>query len=97
MSQVTTHVLDAAAGRPKAGVPVRLEGPGIEATGVTDDDGRVRDLGPASLPHGTYRLTFEVATPFYPEVVITFAVSDDGHYHVPLLLSPYSYSTYRGS
>jgi 5-hydroxyisourate hydrolase len=80
----------------------------LAGKGHTDADGRVRDLLPADkrLEKGTYRLTFDV-TPyfraqnieaFFPEATITFAVRDTAqHYHVPLLLSPFSYSTYRGS
>ncbi|SFS43274.1 hydroxyisourate hydrolase [Saccharopolyspora flava] len=114
MSAVTTHVLDAAQGTPAAGVAVRLEtadGKPLadgtpEATGRTDSDGRCRDLGPERLDAGDYRLTFHTgeyfdqrSTPtFYPEVSITFRITDPGqHHHVPLLLSPFAYSTYRGS
>ena len=100
---LSTHVLDAVSGRPAAGVPVRLEHGGtVVARAVTDDDGRVRELG--GLEAGTYRLVFDTGayfagTPaFYPEVVVTFAVTDTAaHHHVPLLLSPFAYSTYRGS
>jgi len=115
-SLVTTHVLDTASGRPAPGVPVRLEvlsgdGPSEVGSGVTDDDGRVRTLGPATLAPGPYRLTFDTAEylaesadestgtgAFFPEVAVTFVVGlDDAHLHVPLLLSPFGYSTYRGS
>ena len=108
---LSTHVLDNARGVPAAGVRVRLER--LDASewvpvsdGVTDEDGRLRDwLPPGAFGRGTYRLTFgtggyfaaqQVAT-FYPEVAITFTTADDGHHHVPLLLSPFAYSTYRGS
>lgn len=106
MSTVTTHVLDTARGRPAAGVQVRLEAirdgkADVLASAVTDDDGRVASLGPDDLEAGTYRLVFDTASynqGFFPEVGITFTVADPAqHYHVPLLLSPYSYSTYRGS
>jgi 5-hydroxyisourate hydrolase len=108
MSHVTTHVLDAALGHPAPGIDVGLSGPSGEiiAVGVTDADGRVKDLGPEVLPAGDYRLEFEVGsyftaagrTAFYPRVTIDFIVTDvDEHYHVPLLLSPFAYSTYRGS
>ena len=110
MSAVTTHVLDAALGRPAAGVRVQLERPDGDAwaelaAGVTDADGRIAELGPATLEPGTYRLRFHTAayfaaterTGFYPEVTVAFTVTADGHYHVPLLLSPYAYSTYRGT
>jgi 5-hydroxyisourate hydrolase len=103
VSTVSTHVLDTALGRPAAGVPVTLldaEGT-VLAEAVTDDDGRVRPLGDPVAP-GTYRVRFDLAgrDGFFPEVVIAFAVPDDepdGHFHVPLLLSPFGYSTYRGS
>jgi 5-hydroxyisourate hydrolase len=104
---LSTHVLDAAHGRPAAGVAVRLATMAGErlATAVTDDDGRVRELA-AELPAGHYRITFDTGAyfaatgqqGFYPEVVVTFTVTDGGqHHHVPLLLSPFAYSTYRGS
>ncbi|MEE2035624.1 hydroxyisourate hydrolase [Nocardiopsis sp. CT-R113] len=76
------------------------------AEGRTDDDGRVPDLGPDRLATGTYRLVFDTAayfaadgrTGFFPEVTVAFDLTEEqDHYHVPLLLSPYSYSTYRGS
>jgi 5-hydroxyisourate hydrolase len=111
MSTVTTHVLDTSLGRPAAGVPVRLEHltggvPAPVAQASTDDDGRVRELGPDGLRPGTYRVVFEVAAyfarsgqrTFYPEVAVSFLIDTaDGHYHVPLVLSPFAYSTYRGS
>jgi 5-hydroxyisourate hydrolase len=109
VSTVTTHVLDTALGQPAAGVPVRLERPGDPgpvAEGVTDADGRVRDLGPDGLPPGVYRIVFDTAAyfardqrrAFYPEVAVSFVVEDAGaHYHVPLTLSPFAYSTYRGT
>jgi 5-hydroxyisourate hydrolase len=113
MSGITTHVLDTARGRPAAGVPVTLEAKGaggwrVVGRGATDADGRLRDLTPPdfSLAEGDYRLTFDAgayfagagAEGFYTEVVVAFVVRDAAaHYHVPLLLSPYGYSTYRGS
>jgi 5-hydroxyisourate hydrolase len=105
---LSTHVLDAALGRPAAGVGVRLEGlPGGEllAETNTDHDGRVRELA-VDLTAGPYRITFDTGgyfaatgqQGFYPEVAVTFVVTDPGeHHHVPLLLSPFAYSTYRGS
>jgi 5-hydroxyisourate hydrolase len=98
-------VLDTACGLPAAGIEVTLEieaGAGwiAVASGITDDDGRVEDLLAADEPlrPGTYRLVFSVETPFYPEIAVVFRVDDPGqHYHVPLLLSPFGYSTYRGS
>jgi 5-hydroxyisourate hydrolase len=113
MSGITTHVLDIARGRPASGVPVNLEvraGSGWRGIGraTTDADGRAQQLLRAdfSLAAGIYRITFGVETyfqkdgieSFYPEASIVFHVRDaDQHYHVPLLLSPYGYSTYRGS
>lgn len=108
MSTVTTHVLDTALGQPAAGVAVRLErADGAEvASGVTDPGGRVGDLGPDGLAPGTYRITFDTGAyfgrdgrrAFYPEVTVTFLIeAGGGHYHVPLTLSPFAYSTYRGS
>lgn len=108
---LTTHVLDAATGTPAPGVEVALataSGTPV-ASGVTDADGRA-GLGPELLEAGDYALTFatgayfaarEVET-FYPSVTVTFRVaaaaeSGSRHYHVPLLLSPFAYSTYRGS
>jgi 5-hydroxyisourate hydrolase len=111
MSTVTTHVLDTSLGRPATGVPVRLERladgqPSLVAEASTDDDGRVRELGPDGLAPGTYRVVFDTGAyfarsgrrTFYPQVTIIFLVdAADGHYHVPLVLSPFAYSTYRGS
>jgi 5-hydroxyisourate hydrolase len=104
---LSTHVLDAARGRPAVGVGVRLEAADgsalVDAT--TDDDGRVANFDTA-LEAGTYRLRFDTGayfaatgqTGFYPEVLLTFSVTDaQQRYHVPLLLSPFAYSTYRGS
>lgn len=101
---VTTHVLDAATGRPAAGVAVRLETAAgvLVAQARTDDDGRVQHLG--SPEPGVHRLVFATGEwfaaagreTFYPEVVVTFTLGA-GHHHVPLLLSPFAYSTYRGS
>lgn len=98
MATLSTHVLDTAAGRPAAGIPVTLldEGGAAVAEGSTDADGRVASLG-GELAVGTYRLRFGVDGPFFPEVVIAFRVAADEHHHVPLLLSPFGYSTYRGS
>jgi 5-hydroxyisourate hydrolase len=112
-SPITTHVLDIARGRPASGVPVLLEICEAKnrwralGDGVTDDDGRLRTLlAGAALEIATYRISFDTGAyfrehgieGFYPEVSIVFAVRDaSSHYHVPLLLSPYGYSTYRGS
>lgn len=113
MSGITTHVLDTSRGRPASGVPVVLEirsEDGWREIGrtETDADGRARQLlSPDSvLSTGTYRIMFGIETyfraegieAFYPEAAIVFQVRDAAqHYHVPLLLSPYGYSTYRGS
>ncbi|GAB3477648.1 hydroxyisourate hydrolase [Amycolatopsis cihanbeyliensis] len=107
MSLVTTHVLDTAAGRPAAGVPVRLESRGEDwetlASARTDEDGRARELGPDHLPEGVYRLVFDTAAyhgerAFFPEVTVCFRITDgQAHHHVPILLSPFAFSTYRGS
>lgn len=107
MSHLTTHVLDASRGLPAAGVGVALHDAtgALVATGTTDADGRIGALGPDALAPGDYRLTFETAAyfealsvpTFYPRVTIDFTVGDAVHYHVPVLLSPFAYSTYRGS
>jgi 5-hydroxyisourate hydrolase len=113
MSAITTHVLDTARGRPAAGVPITLavavdEGWRVLGAGATDADGRLRTLLPAgaALEPGRYRLVFDTGAyfaaqggeGFYPEVAVVFAVRDGAqHFHVPLLLSPFGYSTYRGS
>ena len=111
MSHLTTHVLDAATGVPAVGVAVELaDARGVPVDdGVTDADGRA-SLGPELLPAGEYTLAFRTGAyfaardveTFYPVVTVTFTVvvAADGtsrHYHVPLLLSPFAYSTYRGS
>ena len=113
-SPITTHVLDVMAGRPGAGIPVKLEqkaGPNdwvVVAEGVTDADGRISDLMPANdqLLVGDYRLVFDTSAyfavinidAFYTQITISFVVKDvTQHYHVPLLLSPFGYTTYRGS
>ena len=101
---LSTHVLDTARGEPAAGVPVRLErhqdgGWAAVASGTTDADGRLRDWVPtADWGAGAYRLVFTTDGPFFPEVVVVFRVTEpDRHHHVPLLLGPYGYTTYRGS
>jgi 5-hydroxyisourate hydrolase len=109
---LSTHVLDTARGIPAMGVRVRLErsdGDGWTdlADRTTDSDGRIGDLVPSGeLTVGVHRLTFDTAgycessgeTCFFPEVTVTFAVTaPEDHHHVPLLLSPFGYSTYRGS
>jgi len=110
---ITTHVLDLGLGRPAAGIAVSLElrqqsAWTTVARGVTDSNGRLTTLTEnVAIEPGTYRLAFDVgayhrnqgsATPFFPEANITFDVRNASeHYHVPLLLSPFGYSTYRGS
>ena len=112
-SPITTHILDTAVGRPAAGVRVVLERRGEDGAfaelgqGVTDDDGRIGDLMEAgALQAGVHRLSFHVGpylaeagrSGFYPEVPVIFTIEAiDEHYHVPLLLNPFGYSTYRGS
>ena len=113
MSKITTHVLDTSLGRPAAGVDVVLEYKGIDdweeiGRGTTDSDGRFSELVPADWANraGTYQITFNTGgyfestrrPCFYPTVPIIFEiVNQDEHHHVPLLLSPFGYSTYRGS
>jgi 5-hydroxyisourate hydrolase len=113
MSPITTHVLDTALGRPAEGIAVTLErqdagGGWTEvAQGVTNADGRIADLmEPGTLEAAIYRITFNTGPylaeraqgGFYPSVPVVFQIdSPDEHYHVPLLLNPYGYSTYRGS
>jgi 5-hydroxyisourate hydrolase len=98
VSTLSTHVLDTAAGLPATGIRVVLEtrsGTPLDEA-VTDHDGRIASLG-GELATGDYVLRFETAGVFFPEVVVVFTVSDERHHHVPVLLSPYGYSTYRGS
>ncbi|TDU83647.1 5-hydroxyisourate hydrolase [Kribbella voronezhensis] len=108
MSTVTTHVLDTAQGRPAEGVPVQLQrttDSSVIGKSTTDADGRVSDFGSGQVEPGVYQLRFDVAAYarasgqefFFPEVTVTFTITDERHYHVPLLLSPFAYSTYRGS
>ena len=113
VSPITTHALDLNSGRPAGGLEVVLERSAgaawrTLAARLTDADGRVRDLLSLDVPlePGLYRLRFDTAgyfrrfglKTFYPEVIVVFEVDDpDRHYHVPLLLAPFGYSTYRGS
>lgn len=109
MSPLTTHVLDTASGKPARGVPVVVERKTagrwkVLGRGRTDADGRASGLlKPGLLTQGVYRLTFDTAAyfkgkpAFYPEISVVFRVRDSRHHHVPLLLNPFGYSTYRGS
>jgi 5-hydroxyisourate hydrolase/2-oxo-4-hydroxy-4-carboxy-5-ureidoimidazoline decarboxylase len=111
-SQLTTHVLDTSIGKPGKDISIRLQIPvnGVWQTiaqGITNSDGRIGDLLPAQkkLVQGNYKIVFDTNSyfasqkikGFYPEVEIQFIVFDDAHYHVPLLINPFGYSTYRGS
>lgn len=111
MIKISTHILDIAAGKPAKGVALSLEKEVAEGwkpvgIGATDDDGRCSSLGTADeLQPGIYRLTFLVGDYFaaasqkslYPEITVSFLVEAGQKYHIPLLLSPFGYSTYRGS
>ncbi len=113
MSGITTHVLDTSRGRPADGVPVTLEveaagGWKLIGKGSTNGDGRITDLVPkgTACAAGVYRLIFDTAKYFatqnvecfYPQITVVFRIDNaDQHYHVPLLLNPFGYSTYRGS
>lgn len=108
-SSLSTHVLDLTHGTPASGIHVRLlQGSDVLFNGLTDEDGRCPGLQPVAP--GTYRIEFSVAAyfrskgidlpdpPFIDVVAIDFGIADSGgHYHVPLLVSPFGYSTYRGS
>ena len=112
MSQITTHILDTTMGKPAQGVAVILfkqEGENWTriADGITNQDGRIADLlgKEVLLPKGFYKIRFELEayferfgrTAFYPFVEIVFNVDSKDHYHIPLLLNPFGYTTYRGS
>lgn len=109
MSTISTHVLDTALGKPASGMKVRLERKGgadwiLVATSQTDADGRCRDLV-SHAAGGQYRIVFSTGeylaahgrTSLFFEVPIHFLCDGEGHYHLPLLLSDHSYTTYRGS
>lgn len=107
MSTLSTHVLDISLGKPAKGIKVTLEqGADILGTGVTDADGRVPEIK-ASAPTraGVYRLRFLIddyftaagRDSFFTEITVNFRLGENEHYHVPLLISPFGYSTYRGS
>ena len=104
MASLSTHVLDTSQGRPAEGLRISLESAGGEviAEGRTNADGRIAPLGPESIAPGEYLVRFDTGgylgvDAFYPEVVVHFVAQGDQHYHVPLLLNPFGYSTYRGS
>jgi 5-hydroxyisourate hydrolase len=112
MSQLTTHILDTTAGKPAAGVQIVLyqqQATGWKeiVRGITNQDGRITDWLPKEdlLAAGLYKLKFETGEyykqlmipSFYPFVEVVFSIIDGSHYHVPLLLNPFGYSTYRGS
>ncbi len=111
VSHVTTHILDTGTGRPASGVKATLEAKSATGwqeigSGITDGDGRIKNLGPERIEAGTYRIAFDTGSyfgergteTFFPAVELTFALKDQTqHYHVPLLISPFAYSTYRGS
>ena len=95
-SSISTHLLDTAQGRPLRGVRVSLfRGTELITRAETDADGRVQELG-RDLAPGSYRLLFDVKGAFFEEIAVQIRI-DDGHYHVPLLVSPFSCVTYRGS
>jgi 5-hydroxyisourate hydrolase len=95
MTSLSTHVLDTAAGRPAAGVRVELWRSGeLVASADTDDDGRARLAD--GLSPGVYRIAFAPPSPFFRRVELEVELGD-GHYHVPLLISPYGCASYRGS
>jgi len=112
MSQLTTHILDTTKGKPAPGVPVTLYQYNKEewvevAKGVTNPDGRIPNFLQKDilLEPGVYKMWFgtkdyfdrEAIDTFYPHVEIVFEITTKEHYHIPLLLSPFGYSTYRGS
>ncbi len=111
MNQITTHVLDTAQGKPANGIKITLQRPLSHSwedicSGVTNEDGRVPDfMQDLSIEPGQYRMVFnteayfekEGVEGFYPYVPVIFEIRDMEHYHIPLLLNPFGYSTYRGS
>lgn len=93
---LSTHVLDTGTGRPAPGVSVALyRDDTVVASGTTDADGRIRELGRGLAP-GTYRLVFVVTSPFFTRVALDVELGE-GHHHVPLLVSPYGIASYRGT
>lgn len=97
MASLSTHVLDTASGRPAPGTRVSLEKDGaVVARGVTDADGRIGELA-AALEPGRYRLVFELEGRFFRRVAIDVEIGTDAKYHVPLLVTPFAVTSYRGS
>jgi 5-hydroxyisourate hydrolase len=96
---ISTHVLDTTEGRPGAGLKVGLySGEELISLQETDEDGRIAELSPSALEPGVYRVVFYVDTGFFEKIEVSIAIADpDGHFHVPLLLAPYSCVIYRGS
>lgn len=108
MGTLSTHILDTSRGKPAEGVRITLETLAGDTLGegVTNADGRVAEIGPERMEVGDYRLHFAAKEyydqlgeeSFYPEITVAFTIADaDQHYHVPILLNPYGFSTYRGS
>ena len=96
---ISTHVLDTERGLPAPGVRVELyRGGTMLSSQYTNEDGRIADLVQGSLEPGTYRLIFHVPSPFFKRLEVEFVITDQQrHYHIPLIVAPYSYTTYRGS
>lgn len=113
MSQITTHILDTSTGKPANGIEIKLfifhdDSTWLEiANGTTNKDGRITNLlsDDMKLSRGIYKMNFQTGKyfeekglkKFYPYVEIIFEIDSEDHYHIPLLLSPFGYSTYRGS
>lgn len=106
---ISTHILDTNLGKPAHNVKVKLidvQSKTILGEELTNQDGRIQQFVTQALPQGHYQLTYEIEpyfleknlTTFFPQVCIQFYIADSTqHYHIPLLISPYAYSTYRGS
>ena len=106
MISLSSHVLDTTIGKPAASLPLVLTLPdGSKVESLTDSDGRCKDWQGANFIKGQYSLRFQVAayleekhgTSFYPYIDIPFIIQEEGHFHVPLLISPFGFSSYRGS
>ncbi|MDQ2914395.1 MAG: hydroxyisourate hydrolase [Chloroflexota bacterium] len=97
MATLSTHVLDTASGRPATGVAVSLEKNGaVIARGVTDKNGRIAELA-GSLEPGRYRLVFDLDGPFFRRIALDVEIGAEPKYHVPLLVTPFGVTSYRGS